>query len=77
MTGLMMEEFMEEEPFKLKKGLDFTIGDGCGPGGRDPGAAKWLQQRVISKYKMRIEHSEWFHLARVLPVLYNEHAKVI
>lgn len=32
MTGLMMEDFMDEVPFKLKKGLDFTIGDGCGFG---------------------------------------------
>ena len=44
MIGLMMEDFMEEMPFKLKKGLDFTIGDGCGFGVSDPGVAKWHQR---------------------------------
>lgn len=42
-SGLMMEDFMEEVPVKLKKGLDFTVGDDCGFQGHDPGVAKWLQ----------------------------------
>lgn len=40
-----MEDFTEEVPFELGKGLDFTIGDGCGIRGHDQGIAKWLQQR--------------------------------
>lgn len=45
MIRLIMEDFMEEVPFKLTKRLDFTIGDDCGFGGSDPGVAKWCQQR--------------------------------
>lgn len=45
MSGLMMEDFMEEVPCKLGKGLDFIVEDGCGMRVSDIGTAKWLQQR--------------------------------
>lgn len=44
MTGLMIEDFMEEVPFELGNELDFIVGDGCGIRGSDQGTAKWLQQ---------------------------------
>lgn len=57
-TGLMMEDFMEKVPFKLKKGLDFTVGDDCGFQGHDPGVAKWLQQRHSNEQSQNVYRAQ-------------------
>lgn len=78
MTGLMMEDFMEEVPFKLGRRLGFTVGDGCGTGASGPGIAKRLQQKppMMSKPNICIGDSEWFNLTNILHVLYSEYSKV-
>lgn len=50
---------MEEVPFELGKGLDFTVGDCCSIRRSDQGTAKWLQQTYNDEQAQTMYRGQW------------------